>query len=74
MCLTLSCSILKDGKWNTYLDRSKEESKWVTYPDNVFCGLCKTEDGTRDDEKNDYSSRDGVLARVGETYLLKLRH
>lgn len=61
----------KDGKWNTYLDRSEEESKWVTYPDNVFCGLCKTEDGTRDDDKNDYSSRDGVLARVGETYLLK---
>lgn len=48
-----------------------KDGKWNTYPDNVFCGLCKTEDGTRDDEKNDYSSRDGVLARVGETYLLK---
>lgn len=48
-----------------------KDGQWNTYPDNVFCGLCKVEDGTRDDEKNDYSSRDGVLARVAETYLLK---
>lgn len=48
-----------------------KNGQWNTYPDNVFCGLCKVEDGTRDDEKNDYSSRDGVLARVAETYLLK---
>lgn len=41
----------KDGKWNTYLDRSTKTSEWKTYPDNVFCGLCKVEDGTRDDEK-----------------------
>ena len=55
---------------NAILQYSKD-GQWNTYPDNVFCGLCKVEDGTRDDEKNDYSSRDGVLARVGETYLLK---
>lgn len=48
-----------------------KDGQWNTYPDNVFCGLCKVEDGTRDDEKSDYSSRDGVLARVAETYLLK---
>lgn len=48
-----------------------KEGNWQTYQNNVFCGLCKNEDGTRDDEKNDYSSRDGVLARVAETYLLK---
>ena len=48
-----------------------KDGQWNTYPDNIFCGLCKVEDGTRDDEKNDYSSRDGVLARVAETYLLK---
>lgn len=48
-----------------------KDGSWQTYPANVFCGLCKNEDGSRDDEKNDYSSRDGVLARVAETYLLK---
>lgn len=48
-----------------------KDGQWNIYPDNVFCGLCKVEDGTRDDEKSDYSSRDGVLARVAETYLLK---
>lgn len=55
---------------NSILHYTKD-GQWNTYPNNVFCGLCKVEDGTRDDEKNDYSSRDGVLARVAETYLLK---
>lgn len=37
---------------------------------NVFCGLSKFEDGSRTGEKND-SYRDVIMARTGETYLIK---
>ncbi len=37
---------------------------------NVFCGINKTDDGTRDGEKND-AHRDVIMARTGETYLVK---
>lgn len=37
---------------------------------NVFCGINKTEDGTRTAEKGD-AHRDVIMARTGETYLIK---
>lgn len=37
---------------------------------NMFCGINKTEDGTRTGEKND-AHRDVIMARTGETYLVK---
>lgn len=37
---------------------------------NVFCGLNKAEDGSRSAEKGD-SYRDVIMARTGETYLIK---
>ncbi len=37
---------------------------------NFYCGLNKTDDGTRTAEKGD-AHRDITLARVGETYLIK---
>ncbi len=37
---------------------------------NVFCGLNKAEDGTRTAEKGD-AHRDVIMARTGETYLVK---
>ncbi len=37
---------------------------------NFYCGINKTEDGTRTAEKGD-SHRDITLARTGETYLIK---
>jgi hypothetical protein len=37
---------------------------------NVFCGLNKTQDGTRTAEGGD-SYRDVIMARTGETYLIK---
>ena len=37
---------------------------------NVFCGLNKTQDGTRTSESGD-AYRDVIMARSGETYLIK---
>lgn len=37
---------------------------------NVFCGINKTDDGTRTAEKGD-AHRDVIMARTGETYLIK---
>ena len=37
---------------------------------NVFCGINKTDDGSRTAEKGD-SHRDVIMARTGETYLIK---
>lgn len=42
----------------------------VAYPNNGYVGLSKFEDGTRTSEGGN-SYRDGVLARVAETYLIK---
>ena len=41
-----------------------------TATSNVFCGINKTDDGTRTGEKND-AHRDVTMARTGETYLIK---
>lgn len=38
---------------------------------NVFCGINKCEDGTREDEKNAKGNRPVIMARTGETYLIK---
>lgn len=45
-------------------------SDWQTYNKNIFAGISKYEDGSRTAEK-DNGNRDGVLARTGETYLIK---
>ena len=37
---------------------------------NFFCGINKTDDGTRTAEKGD-ANRDVIMARTGETYLIK---
>lgn len=37
---------------------------------NVFCGINKTDDGSRTEEKGD-AHRDVIMARTGETYLIK---
>ena len=41
-----------------------------TATSNVFCGINKTADGTRTAEKGD-AHRDVIMARTGETYLVK---
>lgn len=43
---------------------------WQEYANNIFAGISKYEDGSRTAEKAD-GNRDGVLARTGETYLIK---
>lgn len=43
---------------------------WQDYGNNIFVGISKYEDGSRSAEKAD-GNRDGVLARTGETYLIK---
>ena len=54
----------QDGKYilNTYTGNPKTS--------NVFCGINKTADGTRTGEKGD-AHRDVIMARTGETYLVK---
>lgn len=44
--------------------------EWQSYAHNIFAGISKYEDGSRTAEK-DNGNRDGVLARTGETYLIK---
>lgn len=58
--------VFLDGKYvmNTY-GVSGDPSQ-----SNVFCGINKTEDGTRTAEKGD-AQRDVIMARTGETYLVK---
>ena len=48
------------------------DGNWVgnSYGNNVFASISKYEDGSRTAEKGD-GNRDGVLARTGETYLIK---
>lgn len=41
-----------------------------TATSNVFCGINKTDDGSRTGEKAD-AQRDVIMARTGETYLVK---
>lgn len=48
------------------------DAQWVgnAYGNNVFASISKYEDGSRTAEKGN-GNRDGVLARTGETYLIK---
>ena len=54
----------QDGKYvlNTYTGNPSKS--------NVFCGINKTADGSRTGEKGD-AHRDVIMARSGETYLVK---
>jgi hypothetical protein len=54
----------QDGKYvlNTYTGNPSTS--------NVFCGINKTADGSRTGEKGD-AHRDVIMARTGETYLVK---
>jgi hypothetical protein len=54
------------GKWRIQNNLTGE----VAVPKNGYVGLSKFEDGTRTSESGN-SYRDGVLARVAETYLIK---
>lgn len=45
-------------------------SALTTERNNFFCGINKTDDGTREAEKGD-AHRDVTMARVGETYLMR---
>lgn len=65
------------GKWvpNVILLYKGENYAMNTYnldpaKTNVFCGINKTADGTRTAEKGD-AHRDVIMARTGETYLVK---
>ena len=69
----------KTGKWvpNAFPLFMNEEYVLYNYgtsgktsTSNVFCGINKTADGTRTAEKGD-AHRDVIMARTGETYLVK---
>lgn len=67
------------GKWVPNAFPTFMDGKYVLYnygvsgstaTSNVFCGINKTTDGTRTAEKGD-AHRDVIMARTGETYLVK---
>ena len=65
------------GKWvpNAFVAFQNGQYVLNTYTgnpstSNVFCGINKTADGTRTGEKGD-AHRDVIMARTGETYLVK---
>ena len=65
------------GKWVPNAFVTFQNGKYVlnTYTgnpstSNVFCGINKTADGSRTGEKGD-AHRDVIMARTGETYLVK---
>ena len=65
------------GKWvpNAFVTFQNGQYVLNTYTgnpstSNVFCGINKTADGTRTGEKGD-AHRDVIMARTGETYLVK---
>ena len=65
------------GKWVpnafiTFLDGKYVMNTFngATSSTNVFCGINKTADGSRTGEKGD-AHRDVIMARTGETYLVK---
>ena len=67
----------RTGKWvpNAFVAFQDGQYKMNTYngdpsKTNVFCGINKTADGTRTGEKGD-AHRDVIMARTGETYLVK---
>jgi len=67
----------KTNKWvpNAFITFQEGQYKMNTYngdpsKTNVFCGINKTADGSRTGEKAD-AHRDVIMARTGETYLVK---
>lgn len=56
-----------NGGWRAYYDVNGNAS---SIPKNAYVGISKFEDGTRTSDSGT-GHRDGVLARVGETYLIK---
>ncbi len=67
----------RTGKWVPNAFVTFQDGKYVlnTYTgnpskSNVFCGINKTADGSRTAEKGD-AHRDVIMARTGETYLVK---
>jgi hypothetical protein len=67
----------RTGKWvpNAFVAFQDGKYKMNTYngdpgKTNVFCGINKTADGSRTGEKGD-AHRDVIMARTGETYLVK---
>ncbi len=67
----------RTGKWVPTAFVPFQDGKYVlnTYTgnpstSNVFCGINKTADGSRTGEKGD-AHRDVIMARTGETYLVK---
>jgi len=67
----------KTGKWVPNAFVTFQDGKYVlntytgnTATSNVFCGINKTADGSRTAEKGD-AHRDVIMARTGETYLVK---
>ncbi len=67
----------RTGKWvpNAFVAFQDGQYKMNTYngdpsKTNVFCGINKTADGSRTGEKGD-AHRDVIMARTGETYLVK---
>ena len=67
------------GKWVPNAFPTFMKGKYVLYnygvsgntaTSNVFCGINKTADGSRTGEKGD-AHRDVIMARTGETYLVK---
>ena len=67
------------GKWVPNAFPTFMNGKYVLYnygvsgntaTSNVFCGINKTADGSRTGEKGD-AHRDVIMARTGETYLVK---
>jgi hypothetical protein len=67
----------RTGKWVPNAFVAFQDGKYVlnTYTgnpstSNVFCGINKTADGSRTGEKGD-AHRDVIMARTGETYLVK---
>lgn len=56
-----------NGRWRV---QNTSTNNIVSVPNNGYVGLSKFEDGTRTSEGGN-SYRDGILARVAETYLIK---
>ena len=67
----------RTGKWVPNAFVAFQDGQYVlntytgnTATSNVFCGINKTADGSRTGEKGD-AHRDVIMARTGETYLVK---
>lgn len=56
------------GHWRAYIDNASGSE--ASIPKNAFVSISKFEDGSRTSESG-IGYRDGILARVGETYLIK---